>query len=113
MADDSPEANDARLTVDTICAVLAHHRRRELVRYLQVADEPVTVTGAAAALAANAADMPEDAVARTAIALYHSHIPKLAAYDIVEYDRERDRLVLTERASQLQPYLEPESEGEQ
>lgn len=117
MSDDSSEMNDERLTVDAICALLAHHRRRELVRYLRAADEPVTVTAAAAALAATTADVPEagdsDAVERTAIALYHVHIPKLAAHDVVEYDRERDRLVLTECASQLRPYLELDAAGEQ
>lgn len=117
MNDDTSELNDERLTVETICAVLAHHRRRELVRYLQTVDEPVTVTDAAAALTAATADAPEasdaDAVERTAVVLYHVHIPKLAAHDVVEYDRERDRLVLTERAAQLRPYLELDAEGVQ
>ena len=104
MTDEPSETNDARLTVDAICAVLAHHRRRELVRSLSV-DDPVTVTGAATALTE-----AEDAVERTAIELHHLHIPKLAAHDVVDYDRGRDRLVLTERAAQLWPYLELESE---
>lgn len=80
---------DPRLTMSTETALrlLADRTRRQLLRRLQEAEaEAVPVDDLLAALAG----APGGASRReTAIALYHVHLPKLAAMDVVEWDRDR------------------------
>lgn len=43
--------------------------------------------------------VPEDAVLTIYLSLYHTHVPKLAAADVVTYDQDTDRVALVDDAS--------------
>lgn len=45
-------------------------------------------------------------VKQTYMALYHTHLPKLIDYDVVEYDQERDLVAPTEGARAVVEYLD-------
>lgn len=44
--------------------------------------------------------------------LVHSHLPKLADAGVIEYDREADTVELTDRANDLEPFLQCTRERE-
>ncbi|TYL39597.1 hypothetical protein CV102_04715 [Natronococcus pandeyae] len=74
--------------------VLANDRRREVLRYLLAADEPITIQRLVGWLADTE---NENAVLTTIhelrqrvhVALCRTHLPLLERYGIVQYDRER------------------------
>ncbi|RXK46391.1 DUF7344 domain-containing protein [Halorientalis pallida] len=70
--------------VDTALDLLANRTRRELLSYLSLADEPVTVTNAAEYLA-NVGGVPGQSPERIEISLVHSHVPKLSSAGVVTY----------------------------
>ena len=82
------------LSLDAVFDVLADRRRRYLLDHLRTSETPVALAEVAGTVAARErgtpeADVPTEAVDRVHLALYHSHVPKLAAAAVVEYDRER------------------------
>lgn len=51
-------------------------------------------------------DISAEEVKLVYISLYHTHIPKLADADVVEYSQEQDAVRLSENAAPLQPHLD-------
>lgn len=100
------------LSTDTIFNLLSHQLRRELLRCLQDYDEPLALADAADELAvatndvSSLTDVDPETVKQIYMALYHSHIPKLADYNVVEYDQERDMIVLADHMAQIDRLLE-------
>lgn len=45
-------------------------------------------------------------VKRVYISLYHTHVPKLADADIVEYSQERDSVTMTDNADEIQAHVD-------
>lgn len=79
-------------------AALDHPRRRFLVSALTARDGEQPLASLAADLAAWEADQPREDVStearqRCRIALHHVHIPKLAAFGIVDYDTDGEPTV--------------------
>lgn len=72
--------------MDDILAALASGRRRAVLAHLRGLTEPVEVGDLAAVVAAESGDADPRAVRTT---LVHRHLPKLAAADLVEWDRDR------------------------
>lgn len=72
---------------------LTHRRRRRVLGLLRSAGEPTALSAIAAELAAH--EDCDDPVERIEIALYHRHVPKLAATDLVAFDADRKTLRLT------------------
>lgn len=72
---------DAKL--DELFEVLADGHRRRLLEYLEDAEDDVA---ALPELVDHVADESADDRERVAVTLHHSHLPKLAEADIVEYD---------------------------
>lgn len=98
-----PGSVSETLSLDVAFDVLADRRRRHLLDCLRESESPVALGELARDVAARErgpsdADAPPEAVDRVHLTLYHSHVPKLAAADVVEYDRERD-LVAPSRGS--------------
>jgi len=54
-------------------------------------------------------EIPEEAVLRTYLALYHNHIPKLSRAGVVTYDQKSDRVALAENADSLKQHLSLDS----
>lgn len=96
--------------MDVVFEVLANERRRHLLDYLLATDGSVTLADAADEVAvrefdSSLADVPAEDVKRIYMSLYHTHVPKLAAFGAVVYDQDGDRVALGENTGRLTEYL--------
>ncbi|TYL39605.1 hypothetical protein CV102_04760 [Natronococcus pandeyae] len=99
----------AQRDVSTIFGAFAHHRRRYALRGLRMHENPMSVADLADEVAIRenespVTEIPAEEVKRVSLSLYHTHIPKLAAANLVQYDRERDSVALTERVEEIEQY---------
>lgn len=106
---------DDELTLDSALRLLSHAHRRALVDCLDGHDEPIAVADAAADVAEKAATdskrhLSAEVVHQVYLTLYHTHVPKLSDDGIVEYNRNRETIRLTERGQQLATILRSLSE---
>lgn len=90
--------------------VLSERRRRDVLRCLQEYNESMTLADVADEVAVRElgkriTDISAETVMEIYLSLYHSHVPKLTAAGIVEYDQERD-LVTTKNLEPVEPYLD-------
>ncbi|MDS0281086.1 DUF7344 domain-containing protein [Haloarcula onubensis] len=93
--DDIPEFSREALEHERIYDSLAHVRRRYLC-YLLCDRAEIQVDEAAAAIADWESDgdsVPESHHDRVRLSLLHSHIPKLRASDVVDFDPHSETLV--------------------
>ncbi|WP_227379811.1 helix-turn-helix domain-containing protein [Haladaptatus halobius] len=73
-------------SIGTVCDLLANRHRRVVLDHLQDGDsDAVTLTELAAVIQTQVDDVESEQQARTI--LIHNHLPKLADYDIIEYDQ--------------------------
>lgn len=98
-------AADGQPAPETICEVLRNRRRRRTVRYIS-RNTDATVRELADHLAATEAGKPLDEVTyderkRVRNALYQHHLPKMAEYGVVEYDRSRGTVTATGETREL------------
>jgi DNA-binding transcriptional ArsR family regulator len=96
-------------TRDELFHVLRNRRRRFAIHHLKHADDPVDVGDLATQIAAWENDVPVEAVTskqrrRVYNALQQTHVPELDDTGLVE--TERREVELTERAAELDVYLE-------
>ena len=112
----APDSPPTPLSVDLIFDALADPRRRRLIVYLRDSGGSSTVSEAAEALARGGGDAssgyPAEEIDRIRTALHHVHVPKLEDQRLVAYDRERERIELTEYECYLVPYLKQASKDE-
>lgn len=112
MSGNPSERNEEELSTSTVAELLSHPLRRELLLCLQEYDEPLALADVADELAvmttdvSSLVDVDPEVVQQIYMSLYHSHIPKLADHGVVEYDQERDLIVLADHMAQLKPFLE-------
>lgn len=115
VTDTRPRRNDHStvedLSKDEVFHVLQASRRRDALRYLRDADEPVRLRDLAEHVAAwehdvSVAELTSTQRQRVYISLYQTHLPKLDEKGIVEYDKERGVLEATDRAAGFYPYLD-------
>ena len=75
---------------DTVLYILAHHRRRDTLRYLREADQPVSVGELLEHLTEQArsrnVDPPRDIRNRIATDMRHVHLPKLQGAAVIDRD---------------------------
>ncbi|WP_247730998.1 DUF7344 domain-containing protein [Halovivax limisalsi] len=95
---------------DAILEACQDQHRRIVLSKLATAPASVPVDELAAAIAeqnpyAPAAAVSEAELTRIEISLVHTHIPKLEALSLVEYDRDRHRVEPTPRFEQSAPEL--------
>lgn len=84
--------------------VLAHPRRRQLLRILSAADAPMALADLAADIAAHEQPPTDgqpdwDLIERIYITLYHRHIPKLDDCELVEFSMAQRTVALTDSLS--------------
>ena len=97
---------------DTIHTVLSNRRRRWILHYLKgTADGSADFRTLVDVIAAWENDQPAATLSwkqrkRVYTALRQSHLPKLDDADVIDYDRSRGRISLTEDARDVQLYLE-------
>lgn len=72
------------MTIDACFELLSSWQRRFVLQYLQQCATPVTLDRLARSLAASCDELSAD---EARIQLHHHHLPKLAAAELVAYDR--------------------------
>ncbi|APX96229.1 DUF7344 domain-containing protein [Natronorubrum daqingense] len=108
--DDSGGEDETSLEPDDIYHILQTQRRRDVLRYLRRSDEPVVLSDLAEQVAAwehetTVANLHSDQRQRVYISLYQSHLPKLDARGIIDYDKDRGTIRTNPPLEQFDPYL--------
>ncbi|MFB6123484.1 MAG: ArsR family transcriptional regulator [Haloferacaceae archaeon] len=103
MGDDADDAASTSLSPDALFSLLRNRRRRNVLRYLRTADGEVGLRELSEQIAAWENDCPVAAVTykqrkRVQTALYQIHLPKLAEWGVVDYDRRAGTLELRDGA---------------
>jgi DNA-binding transcriptional ArsR family regulator len=99
------------LSQTVLYSILADPRRRNLVHFLKQTNEPKRIGDLAEQLAAwengkDPGDITSQERKRVYISLYQSHLPTLDKAGVVEYDKDRGTVRLTDDISQHRIYLE-------
>lgn len=111
----SPDTTDG-LSKDEMFHLLSNQRRRDALCYLAEDDEAVVMRDLAEWIAARehettVAQLTSNERQRVYIALYQTHLPKLADYGVIEYNQSRGVVRRAARADLLDPYLELDGSG--
>lgn len=112
-SDENDRLDPTTVSADVLFDVLAEQRRRYVLHCLREHATSMTLSDVADEVAAlehetPVDDVPAEAVERIYLSLYHSHVPKLADANVVEYDPERDTVALAENVAQVERYVENE-----
>ncbi|WP_132060390.1 DUF7344 domain-containing protein [Halorussus amylolyticus] len=104
-------ASSESLTTDRVFDLLADAERRRALSALRSADGSVQLGDLAAETVArdectDPSTVTADERERTAAALHHKHLPRLADSGVVCYDPAESRVELTETVEELTPYFE-------
>jgi len=99
------------LSTDTVFQTLGSRRRRYTLHYLRHTGEPVTIRDLSEQLAAWELGKERTAITpkerkRLYTALHQTHLPKMDSLDVVEYDRDRGVVSLTDHVGQFDIYLD-------
>lgn len=102
--------NDSPLPLDTVFRVLAHPRRRQTLYYLTTCDYPVPLKELIDKVArqeseAHVGDIPAEVYEQVALDLYHTHLPKLAEWGVIEYNKQVNLVALAGTLRPLDEYL--------
>ena len=95
------------LDIETSYSLLSNARRRQLLALLGEA-RVWTVD----ALAREIAARDDATVDRIELTLVHNHLPRLADYDVIEWDGRSGDVVRSDRYADLEPLLERTADGE-
>jgi hypothetical protein len=129
MADDNPEeppatstntsdamtnpdgGTDPVLELDEVFEALDHPRRRYLLYTLVNGGNEETLSRLAAKIASweqgiDASEVTDEKQQKVHVSLYHCHIPRLAALEIVDYQEEKDIIVRAVNTTQVQAVLD-------
>lgn len=107
---------DRSLSRDDTFHILQNERRRRVLQYLSNTEGAVDMRDIAEQVAAWEHDttvqqLTSDQRQRVYIALYQSHLPKLADFDLITYNRSRGVVERTPLADQVAQYLETDDES--
>jgi DNA-binding transcriptional ArsR family regulator len=105
------DAGESELTKDAIFSMLSNRRRRHVLHYLKRNDGPAKIRDLAEQIAAwenglGIQELTYKQRKRVYTSLHQTHLPKLDDCGIVEYNRDRGVVTLTDRVSELDVYLE-------
>lgn len=105
---------DSDLSLDRITDLFAARRRRYTLYCLYLYANPLHLSDVAGQIVewdheASAAEALDERLA-IYTSLYHVHVPKLAAADVVAYDRSDELIELGPDAEHVRPYLEQAAE---
>lgn len=104
---DAAERADS-LPRDDVYALLANERRRYVLSVLhEHGSLPLPDLADEVALREHDAPLPqvpEDAVLRVYLSLWHVHVPKLTDADVLAYDQDSDTVTLAEHAETVEQF---------
>lgn len=113
MSDDTVNVdnNDASLSKEKMFHLLQNSRRRHVLQYLVTTNGPAQISDVAEQVAAWEYEAPVEELTsqqrqRVYISLYQSHLPKLAEFNLITYDRNRGSIEQTSTINQLARYLD-------
>lgn len=109
--DVGPPSDGESLSNDDLFHILQNERRRLVLRYLKGREGPIDMRDIAEQVAAWEHDTSVRALTSTQrqrvyIALYQSHLPKLDAHGLIEYNQSRGIVERLAAADVASPYLE-------
>lgn len=109
--------SNSRLTSDSVFELLSSKRRRMVLFYLRQEREPTSVNELAEQIAAmenevEVEDLTSQQQKRVYVSLYQTHLPKLEAMGVIDYDKEAGQVALNDRAVEIDSYLSPASSQE-
>ena len=98
-------------TQEVFYGVLADRRRRYVVESLGECQTPIAVADLAGEVAtreraAPTAEISAEERERVSISLHHVHLPKLADWNVVEYDRERREVALSTEGERVESFVD-------
>ncbi|MFC7131995.1 MULTISPECIES: DUF7344 domain-containing protein [Salinibaculum] len=107
----SSGAEHSSLSTDTVFKTLGSRRRRYALHYLRQAEKPISIRDLSEQLAAWEQGKERGAVTpkerkRLYTALHQTHLPKMDSLEVVDYDRDRGMVTLTEHIGQFDVYLD-------
>jgi len=105
--------NQESLSQDTVFELLSSPRRRFILYYLRRHGGESTIDELTTEIAAWENDLAPEELSRqdekrVYVSLYQTHIPKFEDEGVINYDSEEGIVQLTDRAEELDPYLETE-----
>jgi len=111
LADVATLTDGGAFTAEAVHGILGNRRRRYVLDLLREHGETVGMRELCVAVAARENDIDPEEVKpkqrkRVYTALRQTHLPRLAAAGLVEYDRDRSTVTPTDRLSVLEPYLD-------
>lgn len=97
---------------DTIHHILRNRRRRAVLFYLKYHDSPVEMRELTEEIASWECGVPVDQLTsaqreRVYVSLHQTHLPTLAEHDIIEYDKDRQKIYRSEGAEAFEPFVDP------
>lgn len=100
------------LPLDVVFGALKNTRRRQVIRYLNEQETPVSLSDLSEHVAAIENDTTPKKIdskqrKRVYVGLYQSHLPKLDDMGVIVFDEDRRSIELGPTASQLDEYLYP------
>jgi len=110
------ETEGGELTQDTVFEILSNSRRRFMLSYLNEHDGPVDLMELANEIAAwenetTVDELTDKQSKRVYVSVYQTHVPKLEATGLIDYDSDSGLIELSERASEIDRYM-PDEESE-
>lgn len=103
------QTSESRIDPEVIHDVLRNNRRRLTLQYLKQRLEPVSLRNLSERIAElEASETPAPRKLRQSVynSLHQTHLPKLDEIGIVEYDKNRKMISLTERARDVDIYMD-------
>lgn len=112
---DDPDEEEPSLS--ELLDALADRRRRRVLRLVSDHQTPLALSDLADEVAAaehdgRFTDISGREIKQTYISLYHSHVPKLAAVGLLEYDQEVDAVAPGSYVASAKPFLDLAAEFE-
>lgn len=105
------------LTQDVVFDILSNSRRRFILSRLQERDEPVELMELANEIAAwendtTVEELTDKQSKRVYVSVYQTHVPKLEATGLIEYDSDTGLIVLADRAREIDRYMPDRDDDE-
>lgn len=115
-SESTDQPSPSGLPLDEVFGILSNQRRRQVLDYMQTAEEPVTLSDLAEEIAAIENDKPVRQLSsqerkRAYVGLYQVHLPKMDGMDIVEFNKPRGLVKTGENTSIFDEYLDAEEDA--
>ena len=117
-AGDGPSSDRSgnQLSTDVVFRLLSDRRRRSAITVLRRHGTAMSLADLADEVAVREHDapiteIPADDVKRVYMSLYHSHVPRLEDFGVIDYRQESDMVTLSDDVSAFEPYLELAAES--